>query len=198
MNNKTSSYLLWNAGANLTIEKRCTKCGIVKPFSDYHLNAKSPDGHATICINCRYPGRIARREERALFQSSGRKRCSVCKEVKSWNDFPSSPRSFGGRHSWCSACYADARFRHYYRVTKQDRQDLSFQQQGLCAICRQPPTPRGLFIDHDHSCCPGRNTCGKCVRGLLCQTCNHALGFLEKKGWVESAHAYLRGWKLRV
>lgn len=30
-------------------------------------------------------------------------------------------------------------------------------------------------VDHDHSCCPGGNgqkTCGKCIRGIVCQRCN--------------------------
>lgn len=31
-------------------------------------------------------------------------------------------------------------------------------------------------VDHDHRCCPGSKTCGKCVRGLLCSDCNLLLG----------------------
>ena len=37
-----------------------------------------------------------------------------------------------------------------------------------------------LHIDHDHFCCPGRKSCGKCVRGALCKTHNVALGFIEQ------------------
>jgi hypothetical protein len=57
---------------------------------------------------------------------------------------------------------------------------------GKCAICDGAGGKRGLFIDHDHA--SGR------VRGLLCGTCNAAIGFLrENEGLLASAAAYLRG-----
>ena len=37
----------------------------------------------------------------------------------------------------------------------------------------------GLHIDHDHDCCPGLGSCGKCVRGALCARHNVYLGYLE-------------------
>jgi hypothetical protein len=51
-------------------------------------------------------------------------------------------------------------------------------QGGKCAIlhCRATGKTRRLAVDHDHKCCPGRTSCGKCVRGLLCNPHNEMFG----------------------
>jgi hypothetical protein len=51
-------------------------------------------------------------------------------------------------------------------------------QGGRCAIfgCRATGKTKALAVDHDHSCCPGRTSCGKCVRGLLCGPHNEMFG----------------------
>ena len=63
-----------------------------------------------------------------------------------------------------------------YKLTKQMYLDLLEQQNGVCAICCLPPNRNWLAVDHDHSCCPSIKTCGKCIRGLLCGSCNSFLG----------------------
>lgn len=75
-----------------------------------------------------------------------------------------------------------------YGITVEQYQYLVEQQHGVCAICGNPPSGQNkrLVVDHDHSCCPTRETCGRCLRGLLCSPCNLKLGWLEKH-WPQIA-----------
>jgi hypothetical protein len=70
-----------------------------------------------------------------------------------------------------------------YTLTEEDYAELLASQNGKCAVCLTVPpdgNPRnGFHVDHDHACCPGRRSCGRCVRGLLCGECNRALGMLH-------------------
>ena len=79
-----------------------------------------------------------------------------------------------------------------YNVTPEDFQEMLREQDCRCAICKEsfiaPPC-----VDHDHSCCSGKTSCGKCVRGLLCANCNSGIGFLRDSVLLlESALTYLR------
>lgn len=79
-------------------------------------------------------------------------------------------------------------------LDRLDRQD------GRCWICAQPEsavrgcdrTPNNLAVDHDRKCCPGKNSCGRCVRRLLCQACNVTLGQVyERPEILHSMVAYI-------
>lgn len=65
-------------------------------------------------------------------------------------------------------------------MTSEGYGNLLDAQGGTCALCSfVPEEGRFLCVDHDHSCCPGKRTCGKCVRGLLCHNHNRALGLFH-------------------
>jgi hypothetical protein len=70
------------------------------------------------------------------------------------------------------AKYRDWSYRKKYGISLEDYNELYKYQNGLCAVCQQPPEPdKPLHVDHDH-------TTGV-VRGLLCSNCNKALGLLK-------------------
>lgn len=91
--------------------------------------------------------------------------------------------------------------KHYYKVTLEWFEEMLTVQSGVCAICKNPETTavgrtgkiRRLAVDHNHLCCSGKKSCGKCVRGLLCGRCNRALErFDSVENWAEKAAAYLQ------
>jgi hypothetical protein len=67
-----------------------------------------------------------------------------------------------------------------YNLSPADYDRLFDSQNGVCALCFRDIV---LVIDHDHDCCPPggplTQTCGTCVRGLLCYRCNNLLGYIQ-------------------
>lgn len=74
-----------------------------------------------------------------------------------------------------------SKLKKLYNLDWYQYEILMLIQGGTCGICGQVPDPDRdrLHIDHDHSCCPGETSCGKCIRGLLCDKCNRGIGQLN-------------------
>jgi hypothetical protein len=87
-------------------------------------------------------------------------------------------------------------WRAKYNLTAEQYFDLFEKQEGLCAICVNPASPgRLLDVDHDHQCCEGNMSCGDCIRGLLCSSCNGALGFVkDNPDTIMKMMAYLKAY----
>jgi hypothetical protein len=65
-----------------------------------------------------------------------------------------------------------------YGLTPQQLHALYLQQDARCYLCGDP-LPANLakcHIDHDHSCCGPGVSCGICVRGIACASCNRLIG----------------------
>lgn len=86
----------------------------------------------------------------------------------------------------CRVCAPDSdavvRIRRY-KINQAEYEKLLGNQGNRCAICDCDLRDKRSHIDHCH------NT-GK-VRGVLCASCNHALAYIERPGFVESARDYL-------
>jgi hypothetical protein len=111
-------------------------------------------------------------------------KCKRChkKGAQEWRT--SHPEYSGQRAAsgyWHS--YRWERIKQRYGLERHEYESLLKKQGGLCAICGGENNGKHLVVDHDHKT-------GK-VRGLLCGGCNHALGFIEKRGWKEAATEYL-------
>ena len=78
-----------------------------------------------------------------------------------------------------------------FRLTQEQFGRLLAAQKNACGMCHEPFAEGSpICVDHDHTCCPGEKmSCGKCLRGLLCRSCNTALGHIERKS--ELARVYL-------
>lgn len=61
-----------------------------------------------------------------------------------------------------------------YNLSFEEYQDL---MKSGCEVCG---SYENLRIDHNHDCCPSKTkTCGKCIRGVLCDRHNLAEGLLR-------------------
>lgn len=99
---------------------------------------------------------------------------------------------------YCPKCARTNRLWTNYRLRPADLDALYQKQLGVCGICRDDLDIATPHVDHDHACCPGAKTCGRCVRGLLCRRCNHAVTELDKdRRWATWALDYLAGYERR-
>lgn len=82
-----------------------------------------------------------------------------------------------------------------YKLTDDRIEEILSIQNNKCPICLSQFSDTNQFhVDHDHYCCPGRISCGNCVRGFLCNTCNSSLGKLQDNvEALQRAINYLEG-----
>lgn len=116
------------------------------------------------------------------------KTCSSCKEIKLKSDFWKRTDRPNGYRSKCIVCsskshsewHADNKYfvrrRNACRIYNISRETYDAMHSGGCEACG---SMENLCVDHDHSCCDGEFSCGRCVRGMLCKGCNVAEGWLD-------------------
>lgn len=97
-------------------------------------------------------------------------------------------RKEGGFSRRCKQCNYARMLKKYYQISPD------FIQGKSCEICGKEKWGLKNFdrpqVDHDHSCCPGARSCGKCIRGILCNNCNRALGILGDHN-IQNALSYI-------
>lgn len=85
-------------------------------------------------------------------------------------------------------------------ITVKEFNVMLHSQDGKCCVCgvSQADVKEHFSVDHDHTCCVGENSCGQCIRGLLCNRCNSGLGhFNDSKELLRSAADYLEKYDMK-
>jgi hypothetical protein len=141
------------------------------------------------------------------------KYCKKCDTTKPVSEFWKNRGAKDGLQAYCKPCTSaqvngrlkgpdrervlrinrNSRFKRVYGITHDEYDEMLAWQRGRCWICQEPPSDdRRLAVDHDHACCPGEKSCGKCIRGLLCRRCNQAIGlFKENVDLIRWAATYV-------
>ena len=178
-------------------ERRCPACGEIKTWVAFGRNRTLPDGLSFYCLECsrrrnrKYYAQKRLREGYALREPDvspeGFKRCARCRTVKVVEEFHRHKTQPGGYNTYCKACRrdigSDMHLKRMYGLTRQELDALIAVQGGLCAICQ---TKAAVHVDHDHAT--------GAVRGVLCFTCNVALGQLnDDVDLFRKAIEYLEG-----
>jgi hypothetical protein len=124
--------------------------------------------------------------------------CVKCEEEKPLELFCKGKTYKDGRRGTCKKCHADYQTQYYkdrpekyaekvransyykanwkrHKISEDKYSELLNLYEGKCHACQDRAATN---VDHDHSCCPKRFSCGECVRGVLCSQCNTALGLL--------------------
>ena len=204
------------------MQKLCRECNLRKPYNNFANKGYTSAGNIkrdSVCKDCRS---VVNRRFKILYGADGQKQCSKCGHFLNWDFF--RRRKQDGKlylHSSCKACnkvvwdkWVSANKEHYEKIKKQGQDLLHHEhkkyerrgitkeqyqavfesQDGLCAICEQPPKDNeSLAMDHNH------NT--NEFRGLLCKECNRALGlFGDNIDTLINAVNYLKqrgsyGWR---
>lgn len=180
--------------------KRCNKCGIEKLLKDFWRDKTKKDGYQPICKECR---KKRKKENDIYIAENGYKRTPEQRERMSSGHLGQEPwnKDLGGCKRGhdpslyvrmpsgvyvCLGCkrengakYREKNKKHIlimnrigrYGITMGEFKALWEKQKGFCAICEEVLDKNKYRIDHDHAS-------GK-VRGLLCSSCNAAIGLLK-------------------
>ncbi len=144
----------------MLLTKTCTYCGLVLPATtEYFYRSKKfihcNDGLVYICKKCDKLKSDAYRKKYKEKVSASKKRYYNLNKDKIRSHM----------------------LLKLYGIDSEEYDKLLHSQNGVCAICKQPETHklRGkvppLSVDHNHDT-------GK-IRGLLCNTCNRAIGLFR-------------------
>jgi hypothetical protein len=182
-----------------TIEhKKCTGlCQEVKPLTDFYSYKRGThlkyDSQCKECVSsARHASYLLKHPDptpKVHASVPQQLQCRVCHKTKTIEEFKKDSSRRIGYARICKSCHSPIsnkpdrkktnKRKYKYNITTQQYEQMLANQNGMCAICRNPEPRtdphtgirRALAVDHDHKT-------GK-IRDLLCSSCNLALGLLQ-------------------
>lgn len=176
-----------------------TTCPQGHPYNDLNTYI-TKDGykHCRTCMRDRM--RVRRQSEPRPGQgwkNAAKTHCPKGHEYTPENTLIQKASTTKGTKRACKTCAAEnSRIQRIkkYGITPEQFEELYTEQKGKCKICEISFDDAIIYIDHDHSCCSGQKACGKCVRGLLCPSCNTSIGLMkDSPELLRKAADYLSG-----
>lgn len=144
--------------------KVCTKCGTVKPITEFWITDKERGYRRGPCKEC------DKEHQRRQYADNAEFRRKAKENSARWQK--ANPRGYESQRR--------SSLKYIYGLTVQQWDAMLEAQGGKCALCGSEDHGRRAFdgrfkrfmVDHCHK--TGR------VRGLLCHTCNVRVGAYEK------------------
>ena len=159
--------------------KTCTKCQTLKNFSEFHKYGKSIDGYKHHCKSCvRQYDQVRIDDFRVMPRKTNGDlvHCRHCEKYLDKSNFSDNDTTYCKE---CKKYIGASKNLKKKSITVEQWIEMSKAQNDVCMICKKEDPNKRLSVDHDHSCCPGAYSCGKCIRGLLCSYCNKTLGMAK-------------------
>lgn len=149
--------------------KKCSKCKIELPESEFWKDKYKKDGLRSACKNCNANDKeylkqynIRTKNDRKKYREKNSEK--IKKNAREWQKNNPDRVKFLKKRSNLKK----------YGLTVEDYNNILEKQNYSCAICS---SKNFLQVDHDHKCCSeNARSCGDCVRGILCRNCNTILG----------------------
>ncbi|MGV9425513.1 endonuclease VII domain-containing protein [Streptomyces sp. NPDC003656] len=177
--------------------KRCPRCAELKPRAAFARNKAMRDGLQAYCRECSAAYHQARQVAKGrnvrprVDVPNGHKYCRTCGQIKPHSEWHRNATASDGLSTRCKSCRVvqgrQGHLKRQYGITEAERDELIASQGGVCCICLSAPP---AHVDHCHE--TGR------VRGVLCFSCNAALGqFKDRPDVIRRAAEYVEGnaWK---
>lgn len=132
------------------MNKKCTKCNTDKPLTDYYPHKKGKFGFRPVCKSCEI-------KYRKRYNIKNKDKLTKYSKLYQINN---------------KSKIKDRKLFKTYGITLHDYNLMLKHQNNKCLVCKNKFDKNNIpYVDHDHS--------NSKVRGLLCNGCNIALGWVN-------------------